>query len=96
MKKSKTGLLLIALCLSAMLYAQGNYVPGYIITNNNDSISGLIDFKPDKQNSQYCRFRLSETEPEQIFYPGDISRYRFINEGKYYVSHEITKGLYVF
>ena len=43
MKKSKIGLLLIALCLSAMLYAQGNYVPGYVITNQQDTVVGLIN-----------------------------------------------------
>jgi len=90
MKIKYVYLILLFLIISKVILAQGNYVKGYIIKNNNDSITGLIDFKMDEQNGQFCRFKLSESAPEQIFLPGDILKYRFINKGKYYVSREIT------
>jgi len=89
MKIKYVHLILLFLIMSKIILAQENYVKGYIITNNNDSITGMINFKTDEQNGQSCRFKLSETAPEQLFLPGDILEYRFINEGKYYVSHEV-------
>ena len=88
--KNKYVYIILFLAISKVIFAQENYVKGYIIKNNNDSIPGLIDFRMDEQNGQSCRFKLSESEPGQIFYPNDILRYKFINEGKYYVSREIT------
>ena len=75
--------------VSTALNAQRNYSQGYIITNDNDSIHGLIDFRTDKMNHEFCRFKKAEKAEEELFYPGDIKRYKFVNEGKYYISHEI-------
>ncbi|MDD2797440.1 MAG: hypothetical protein PHV20_02495 [Bacteroidales bacterium] len=77
------GLLVSAFC-------QSNFKNGYIITNRNDTISGLIDFRTDEANSLICKFKLNEKNVEQMFQPGMIAGYRFINEGKYYVSHSIV------
>ena len=87
--KNKYVSLILFLVISNVIFAQ-NYVKGYIIKNDNDSIIGLLDFKLDQQNSDFVRFKLSETASEQTFFPENILRYRFINEGKYYVSREIT------
>jgi len=80
-----TGILFVAISASA----QSNFKHGYVIKNNNDSIVGLVDFRTDGVNSTVCRFKSSDTDAEQLFYPGDIAKYRFINEGKYYVSREV-------
>jgi len=77
-------------CLTITVKAQSNYKSGYIITNSNDTIRGLIDFRTDKMNSSYCRFKLSKDANEKIYYPDDIFGYMFINEVKYYVSRTIT------
>lgn len=74
---------------TSLLNAQSNFKQGYIITNDNDSLIGLIDFRTDKSNSNVCRFKESETSKVQTFYPSDIAKYRFVDEGKYYVSREI-------
>ncbi|WP_165041768.1 outer membrane beta-barrel protein [Dysgonomonas sp. ZJ709] len=84
---------LIAIFISSLsigfINAQSNFKQGYIITNDNDSLIGLIDFRTDKSNSNVCRFKESETSKVQTFYPSDIAKYRFVDEGKYYVSREI-------
>ena len=90
MKIKYACLILLFLCVSTTeFFGQKNYVKGYITKNNNDTVAGLINFRLDEQNAQSCLFKLSETTPEQIFYPGDILNYRFSDEGKYYVSHKI-------
>ena len=81
--------LILFLVISKNIFAQENYVKGYVILNNNDSISGLINFRMDEHNGQFCQFKLSKTDAEQTFYPNDILKYRFIDEGKYYVSHKV-------
>ncbi len=83
-------IVILLLLLTLSVNAQSNFKQGYIITNDHDSIIGLIDFRTDTQNSHFCRFKQSEKSPEQIYYPGDIFSYRFIDEGKYYVSHTIV------
>ena len=69
--------------------AQSNFRPGYVIINETDTISGVIDFRTYKINAQLCRFRLSDTSEEKVYYPGDIYGYRFTDDGKYYVSKDI-------
>ncbi len=77
------------LFVTLSINAQSNFKRGYIITNQGDSVTGLIDFRTDAMNSRFCRFKQSDSAPEQLYYPGDISRYRFLDEWKYYVSHTI-------
>lgn len=79
-----------ALLVSSISLAQNNYKEGYIINNENDTIYGLIDFRTDQMNNKQCRFKLSQDEQSTTYYPGDILGYRFSNEGKYYISHEIN------
>ena len=88
----QTFILFLSLLISIVAVAQNNFKQGYIITNTNDSIIGLIDFRIDETNSQFCSFKTDEKAPVQLFYPDDIAKYRFINEGKYYVSHSVTIG----
>lgn len=76
------------LCFIVSLQAQ-NYKKGFIITNENETINGFIDFRTDDINSKQCRFKKDMNSEAQIFYPDDIQSYRF-NDGKYYVSREIT------
>ncbi len=87
MKYKSTFILLFILAITAN--AQSNYTKGYIITNKNDTINGLIDFRTDKINCSFCKFKLSKNAEEQIFYPQDLIAYRLIKEGKYYVSRTI-------
>ena len=90
MKKSKIWVLLIMLCLSTILYAQGNYVPGYIVTNQQDTLVGWIDYRTDAKNALECNFKKDAMSKKQTYLPGSIFGYRLINEGKFYISKNIT------
>jgi len=83
-------IILLSLFIHFFATAQNNFRQGYIITNTNDSITGWIDFRTDLLNSHVCRFKPAEKAEVELYYPGSIAKYRFINEGKYYVSRSIT------
>jgi hypothetical protein len=68
--------------------AQTDFRPGYIITNNNDTIKGLIDYRGDSRNSQICVYKENESTASKEYLPGQIKAYRFL-ESKYYVSKNI-------
>jgi len=80
--------LLLSFCFTAT-FAQSNFRRGFIITNEQDTVSGWIDFRTDVRNMQVCDFRESETGETRTFLPGEIFGYRFYDEGKFYVSREI-------
>jgi hypothetical protein len=70
-------------------HAQSNYVAGYIITNEHDTIHGLIDFRTDRMNAQICRFKSDLSAKEQSFHPVDILGFRYMESGKFYVSKTV-------
>lgn len=71
------------------LFSQSNFKEGYIITSDNDTVRGWIDFRSNQSNSMICKFKLSENETEKIYHPGEITGYMFLNEGKYYVTRTV-------
>jgi hypothetical protein len=85
MKKSA---IFIGLVLfTRLLNAQSDFRPGYIINNNDDTISGQIDYRGDLIMKNTCRFK--EPGSSIIDYtPNDIKAFRFI-DSKYYVVKEI-------
>jgi hypothetical protein len=83
-----------ALLLSFLLFsftrcnAQYNYKTGYIITNEFDTIYGLIEYSNIKANSGHCYFK-SENDAQPILYtPNDIQGYIF-PDLRYYISKSI-------
>ncbi|MDR0874462.1 MAG: hypothetical protein LBN27_13530 [Prevotellaceae bacterium] len=71
-------------------FAQSNYKEGYVITNNNDTLRGWIDYRTDKMNAQICNFKRNIEDKEPTAYkPGDIIGFRFSQEGKFYVTRSI-------
>jgi uncharacterized protein YfkK (UPF0435 family) len=80
------------LLLSGILavQAQSNFKPGYIITNQQDTVTGWINFRTDQINQKQCEFKPDLKLAVKIYLPEDIAGYRFKDEGKYYVSREIN------
>lgn len=70
-------------------FGQVNYKSGYIITNNNDTIYGLINLRSNYRNNRACDFKKTENDsPEQLL-PTDIKAYK-IDDRKFYVSKTIS------
>ena len=84
---------LLLLFTSTLMAQQANEprnpVEGYVITNNNDTIHGTIDYLTGHENAFGCRF---QSEGETVFKtlrPDDIQGYRLSNNGAYYVSRTL-------
>lgn len=72
-------------------FSQADYMPGYLLLTKNDTLFGLIDNNSDVTNSKICRFRKSENEQVQEFFPKTIIGYKII-DGKYYLSKDVLVG----
>lgn len=78
-------------CLSMItMQAQRNFRPGYIITLQQDTIYGEIDYRTDNMNELHCVFRADSTLQEVTYNPFEIWGYRFMTDGKMYVSKDVT------
>lgn len=84
-------LLLLAIGVS-QTFAQGDFRKGYYITNENDSISGLIDYRAAKSSNESCVYRESNSNQTVNYSPEQILAYGFI-DGKRFVSKELPKSL---
>ena len=82
------GLLFSAISMTA----QTNPQPGYIITNENDTIRGTIDYLNDFRNMYTCHFRADGAHDFQKYKPGEISGYRLTNTGIFYVTRTFVVG----
>ena len=86
--KQAFGLLCLLFLVSFPLQAQKDFRPGYIITNEYDTIHGLIDYRGDIRNSKECAFKKGPDASLEIFFPFDIKGYRF-SGSKFYISKMI-------
>ena len=87
-KTTMISLLLMAVTLTAN--AQTNPQPGYIITNNGDTIRGIIDFRTNEKLSKQCLFRANGDSEGKTYKPGDIEGFRFVDNGKYFVTRRLN------
>lgn len=85
----KTPLTLLFLLSFFCLKAQTNFLPGVVITNEGDSLHGMIDYRSTSRNAHICEFIQEGNTQVQEFLPFSIKGYSF-NNGKYFVSRETT------
>jgi hypothetical protein len=78
--------LIILTMLPSMIYAQLNPKQGYIITNQNDTIYGTIDYLSDTKCAYNCRFMPAGETEYKVYKPGEIAAYRFSNNGVFYIT----------
>jgi hypothetical protein len=71
-----------------LIYSQKYFKPGYIVENNGDTIKGLINYKRDQVNCQFCYFRRTQSDSILTLSPYQIAAYRFTND-KLYISKAI-------
>ncbi|MBR6192207.1 MAG: hypothetical protein IKQ68_08630 [Prevotella sp.] len=77
-----------ALLMSLTVRAQVNPREGFIITNQKDTVYGMIDYRTNDKNSQQCTFKADNASEYVTYAPGQIAGYRFKDSGKYYVSRD--------
>jgi|WetSurMetagenome_2_1015567.scaffolds.fasta_scaffold00238_5 hypothetical protein len=86
----KRAFLIIALIFLSIpcSFAQKEYKPAYIITNNYDTINGLVNISTDIRSSGICLFKLNSVSDPVKYKPEDLIGYRLLND-RYFVSKEI-------
>jgi len=76
----------IALFLTLVTKAQVNPKEGFIITNQKDTVYGMIEYRTNTINAQQCVFKANDASEYVKYTPGQILGYRFKENGKFYVS----------
>lgn len=69
--------------------AQTNPKEGYIITNQNDTIHGTIDYLTETKSEHNCKFRKNGETEFKNYSPAQLKAYRSNNDDFYYVSKDI-------
>ena len=87
-RKNTIFILLTVFLLVINLKAQDKFMPGFIITNDSDTISGLLKNSSQIKNATECWFKISGNSGANLYLPTDIRAYRFVN-GNYYISKRI-------
>ncbi|MCB0845736.1 MAG: hypothetical protein KDD63_18780 [Bacteroidetes bacterium] len=92
-----TPIVLLAVLLTGLLplYSQPDFRQGYIITLEEDTIYGEIDYRGALDMGSFCKFRELDSDSVKLFKPTDIHSFRFLGS-KYYVSREYEGKTYFF
>ncbi|PWV53365.1 outer membrane beta-barrel protein [Chitinophaga sp. S165] len=84
-------LFLCCMLMACTVIAQRNYVPGVIITLQNDSLKGFIDFRNWYQAPTEIVFKESLSDKtEQHFKPADIKGFKVAEPEVEYVSRKVS------
>ena len=79
---------LLIIFLSSHFCLGQKWLPGYIITNEFDTINGYINLQSNYNNSRFCEFRQGENSEQKSYNPDEIRGYRIENI-KFYVARKI-------
>lgn len=74
---------------SSLVFSQKNFIEGFIITSERDTITGFIDFKGWKSNPKNISFLEDEESEPLSFSPKDI--HAFFVDGSFYVSDSVFR-----
>lgn len=80
---------LLLVCSFTAAYAQRNYIPGGIITLQQDSLKGLIDYRNWGVAPSSISFKSGADSKEQVFKPGDILGFWVGSPNENYVSRKL-------
>ncbi|MDN3641854.1 outer membrane beta-barrel protein [Lutimonas halocynthiae] len=83
-------IIFIWVALYQNIYSQNDFRKGYIITNEKDTINGLVDYREGNTKYKTCYFKLDENEDLTNYDSNQILGYRYIDD-KVFVSKEVTK-----
>jgi hypothetical protein len=78
----KKYLILSLVLLQPLLVISGQkfFKPGYVVTNRNDTIRGLVSLQTKSDYSKMCSYMDSEKKEKKIYTPEEISSYCIENK----------------
>jgi hypothetical protein len=62
----------LGICASHTSYCQENYLPGYIINQQGDTLQGFIDYRNWEHTPEQISFRAGAADPKHFFSPASI------------------------
>ncbi|MEJ1241014.1 porin family protein [Chryseolinea sp. T2] len=71
----------LVLCLEA--FCQSDYRNGFVITQNRDSISGLVNFRDGGKSHSSCDFKTSSSAEATTYTAKDLIAYGFIGDKRF-------------
>ncbi len=77
-------LLTLSCFFAASVFAQTDFLPGYVVKSSGDTIRGLIYMGSSKENSQKCIFKLNKKAKSTAYRPDDIQSYHYDNSLFYF------------
>ncbi len=89
-KKIKLTLILLLIIISSS-FGQNDFRSGFIITLENDSIQGQVDYRSNSQNYKSCIFKGEQGELE--YFPNQIVGFGYTNDK--FFSSQIIEGSFV-
>lgn len=87
MKKYFTLLLAISGFAISPAIAQKDFREGYIVTLQQDTLKGLVNFKGDVKSTLECKYKSNPEAEEKTFKPEELTGYGF-TDGKFYEAHK--------
>lgn len=67
------------------LFAGQDFRRGYIVTNNGDTIKGFIDYQPDYNLKDSCRFTTNLSDSGKKYFPAELNGFHFNKESRRFV-----------
>lgn len=78
------------LLFTTTLFSQSDFRSAYVITLESDTVYGYIDFRGEVRNMRVCAFKASLDADVKEYFPGEITGYRFVDDGKFFISKEVN------
>lgn len=84
MKKNFTSkklfILFAGICLTSLCFSQDNYLPGFVIRNNGDTLKGFIDYRNWRVNPKEINFKSTIDSNPTSFIPINIKEFSVKDE----------------
>ena len=81
-------LLIIALCLAKLSFAQNDFREGYIISNAGDTLFGFVDYTEARQMYRVCHFKKTDDQNVMTYKPGQITGFG-LSDNLFFESKEV-------
>lgn len=72
--------MLMAVFSFQTVFSQANYIPGFVIKNDNDTLFGLVDYRNWEKNPDQIRFKINGEDDPVSFGPLDIVEFSVADE----------------
>jgi len=70
----------LLILVSQVSYSQENYLPGYLLPSNGDTLAGFIDYRNWDKNPEKIFFKENLSDNKSDYSPNDIRGFKVLDE----------------